>query len=509
MNLKELRKMQHFFKKKYFGIDHFLCLYLLFTTLLAFLLRSYLIPQNLFFGPEQGRDFLVVKDIVLAHKFTLIGPKTDIGGIFHGPLFYYLLVIPFLFSGGDIIVSSIFLICIQSLTVIIIYLLGFKLVNKRVGIIASILFAVSFNSIMYARWLSNPPLSIPFVVLAMLFLLNFLKGSKKSLLGFSVCLGLLNQAEFLNIIFYYTITFGIVIIFFERFKKITKVFLLLNLILSVIISVGTFVLFDLRHEYLILKSVLGILTHQTGYQLSFFSSLNSNVGGYLQSFTSTIFPFHDNLGSIMFISSFIYLILQAKKKKDYYLLVLWLITPLFLLVFLRHDALEQFFVSIVPAYVLLFAIALNAIWNKSKIMGAVALVIAVSIESAAWIQHIPKNTNIFFQSTQLELNYADQIRTIDRIYLESAGLPFAIQSYTIPYWSQEGWTYLFWSHGYKNYGKFPLDQNHSNKLFVIIQDDPGSQQFQRDWLKNTVSKWGTTEKTFRYGALTTRKLLLE
>jgi len=70
-------------------------------AVLGFFLRSYLFPDNLFFGPEQGNDFKIIRDIVVSHKYTLIGPKTDIGGVFHGPIYYYLAVIPFFFSGGD------------------------------------------------------------------------------------------------------------------------------------------------------------------------------------------------------------------------------------------------------------------------------------------------------------------------------------------------------------------------------------------------------------------------
>src|SRR5438309_774481 len=98
-----------------------------FLIVVAFLLRFYLIPQNLFFGYEQGRDMLVVKDIALDHKLTLIGPKTDIDGVFHGPLFYYLSAIPFLITKGNPIGISAFFIAISSLTVIPLYFLGKEL----------------------------------------------------------------------------------------------------------------------------------------------------------------------------------------------------------------------------------------------------------------------------------------------------------------------------------------------------------------------------------------------
>src|SRR6266496_3083638 len=89
----------------------------------AFFLRTYLLQQNLFFGPEQGIDFTVVRDLVINHKITLIGSKTYVSGIFHGPVYYYILSIPFLLSSGDPYFSLIFLITFNCLSVIFIYFL--------------------------------------------------------------------------------------------------------------------------------------------------------------------------------------------------------------------------------------------------------------------------------------------------------------------------------------------------------------------------------------------------
>ena len=49
---------------------------------LGFVLRFWNFPQQLFFGPEQGIDALIVKEMVEGGKLRLIGPKTE-GGIFY------------------------------------------------------------------------------------------------------------------------------------------------------------------------------------------------------------------------------------------------------------------------------------------------------------------------------------------------------------------------------------------------------------------------------------------
>src|SRR5690348_2771954 len=61
-----------------------------------------LFEGNVPFLFDQGRDMLAVKDIVLGHKLTLIGPFTGLQGVFQGPWHYYLLAIPFVLTGGNL-----------------------------------------------------------------------------------------------------------------------------------------------------------------------------------------------------------------------------------------------------------------------------------------------------------------------------------------------------------------------------------------------------------------------
>jgi len=50
---------------------------------LALVMRFAWLPQKLSFLYDQGRDALVVANI-LKGKLTLLGPSTDIPGLFHG-----------------------------------------------------------------------------------------------------------------------------------------------------------------------------------------------------------------------------------------------------------------------------------------------------------------------------------------------------------------------------------------------------------------------------------------
>jgi len=251
--------------------------------IIAFLLRWYLMPGHLFFGPEQGRDFLVIKDIVVNHKLTLIGSKTDINGIFHGPVYYYLAAIPFAVFRGDPIAVFAFFIAIQSASVLLAYLLAYELTRKpRAAIIAAVLFSVSYLMIVYSRWLSNPPLSIPLSMAFILSFLRFIRGKKWYLVASACLYGLLGQAEFINFLLFGVIG-GVTCIFYRKqFIKTKPVIIGIAVCLGFIISFATYVLFDLRHEFLISRSVLGLLQGKSGSQAQLVSSFVSSFRVFLE-----------------------------------------------------------------------------------------------------------------------------------------------------------------------------------------------------------------------------------
>jgi len=91
-----LKKIQKAFKK--FSLEN---IFLIAIILFAFLLRVYRINDLLGFYYDQGRDALVVWDLIHNGKFFLIGPTTGIAGIFRGPYYYYLITPFYLLGRGN------------------------------------------------------------------------------------------------------------------------------------------------------------------------------------------------------------------------------------------------------------------------------------------------------------------------------------------------------------------------------------------------------------------------
>ncbi len=465
-------------------------------------------PQNLFFGPEQGIDFMVIRQIAVDHKPTLIGAKTDVSGIFHGPIYYYLATIPFVLSQGDPVQISLFFIVLNSLTVFLLYYLGKIIGGKRVGIIAAIIFTVSFQTIVYPRWLSSHPLTIPLTTLFFIFFYRFIKGSKIALLFAAITLGLLNQAEFLHIIFFAAISLGLFIIYFKNFKKENFFYLLFCAITAIILTAGTYILFDLKHQFLISKNLFSLAGGGSGYHISFAQTITDTWSSIVRVFMRTIFPLNFIVSLVLFITGIGLLFKKIVKNGSLFTpLFIWLIIPVALLIVFRHNILDQFFVSLIPLFIILTALLIDSLWQKKRVLGISVLGVIVLTNLFVFVRDLPTNQNVFFEATQPDLRYSDQLATMDSIYKDADKTPFSFQAYTIPYWTQQGWRYLFWSYGKRKYGYEPIAQN-AKVLFVIIQDDPSNKAFQNNWLKNTVSKWGKPVKTFKHGVLTTIKLVV-
>lgn len=484
-------------------------LVLIVMFIISFFLRSYLLDKNLFFGPEQGIDFLVVRDIVVNHKLTLIGAKTDVGGVFHGPIYYYLSTIPFFISGGNPLFILLFFIALNSLSVFLIYKLASEWFNKRVGLISAILFTFSFGAVVYSRWLSTHPLSIPLVIIFFLFLNSFLKGNKWSLFGVAILFGMVGQSEFLNYLFIGTILLGVIVFFFKRFMKEDLLFTTSSFLLLLVFSVGTYIIFDLRHDFLISRSLLGLLSKSSGYHISFIQSFLLTFKIQSIAFSSFVIPFQNNMGLVLFFGGVLFLISQEKKKnKNLKILLLWVISPFILLMLLKHDVLEQFFVSSSVGYIIMTAFLLERLFIKNKKTAIMVLFLLIGVNMYAWVISIPNSRNIFFQAPQPDLKFSDQKKVIERIYTLADKKNFSFQAYTIPYWTQQGWEYLFWHYGVTKFGYEPIKEK-ANLLFVIVQDDPSNKNYQNMWLNEKVSKWGKEVDAFKVGILTVRVLSIE
>lgn len=362
---------------------------------LAAFLRLYRIADYMTFLGDEGRDVLVVYNILHGH-LTLLGPTASVGGFFLGPIYYYFMA-PFLLlfnynPVGPAVMVALFGIA----TVLLVYKIGSEFFGRKEALLAALFYSISPLVISYSRSSWNPNL-MPFFSLLTLYIL-YKAVFKQNWLLFIACglfLGITMQLHYLA-------TFlGVIILFYiflaNKFNRVSKeMFKLLKdyllVFLGFIIGWSPFIAFETRHGFRNIQSITGFVFHPLGKDAiveshGFFSTI-FNVffrlfGRLVANFPPPeqidlrpkilIFFWQIGILAIALISTFILLKITYKafkEKKDvflkYLLLSVWLILGILLFGFYRKQIYDYYLGFLFPLPFLLVSNALVVIGRKKK-----------------------------------------------------------------------------------------------------------------------------------------------
>jgi len=259
------------FLKKYWEI-----ILLTSILLLGSYLRLYKIADYMTFLGDEGRDVLVVKRMLVDHKFTLLGPTASVGGFFLGPIYYYFML-PFLWlwrldPSGPAVMVALFGIA----TIYLVYRLGKDLCGSLAGLVAASLYTVSPIVIAYSRSSWNPNL-VPFFSALLIYLLSkcVSKTQKITSLGIGIALGIGLQLHYL-FLFLLVLTLTWIIWKVDKSR-------VLNCLVWVgfgfILGYSPFLVFELRHNFPNTQSILRFMLagKETGVATGFLTSISEIV----------------------------------------------------------------------------------------------------------------------------------------------------------------------------------------------------------------------------------------
>jgi len=213
------------------------------------------IDGNLFFHTDIARDFLLIEDIVSNKHVTLIGPRSGaIPGVFHGPLWLYLNVPAYILGNGNPAFVAWFWVSLYIFSLYLIYYVGRRMFDEKTGLLSALL--LSSVTVLQVRSLFNPYGALILVPLFFLTFTNYFQSKSIKILALSFfTLGLIIQFQ---------MAYGVPILFISllylgwfliKSKKITHIFASCVLL----IPLSTFVLFDIRNNFLQIKSVINYL----------------------------------------------------------------------------------------------------------------------------------------------------------------------------------------------------------------------------------------------------------
>lgn len=142
-------------------------LILSFILIIAAFCRLYRIDQYMTFLGDEGRDVIVVRNLLVRGHPPLIGPGTSIGNMYLGPLYYYLMAIPLFLANFNPVGPAIQIALLGIITVWFVWHVGRIWFGKVAGLIAALLLAISPTVIIYSRSSWNPNIMPFFSLLTM------------------------------------------------------------------------------------------------------------------------------------------------------------------------------------------------------------------------------------------------------------------------------------------------------------------------------------------------------
>jgi hypothetical protein len=254
--------------------------YVIFSLLLSILFLALLLGGRMIFSgdfyflADQARDFLLTQDIVDHRNLTLIGTHSGLGGFFHGPLWLYMLIPFYLIGGGNPLTFTYAYILVALSTIIVGYFVGSKLYGPKLGLILALLLAVTPSIWSYIPNTIGVNM-VPLVFLLMFyFLIKYIRGDSNAYIFAVFFAGLSLQFETALPLIILPVTFAS---FFMNKKALKKPKVILLSIISFLLSIATFILFEVRHDFLMTRSLQTVFLGGQHGGLPCFSAENTNT----------------------------------------------------------------------------------------------------------------------------------------------------------------------------------------------------------------------------------------
>jgi len=464
--------MQEKFKK---NLLFYSFLFLILAT--AFWVRIYGIDKLLGFYYDQGRDALVIWDLIHNHKLFLIGPTTGLAGIFRGPYYYYLIA-PFYFLGrGNPLYPEIFLILTTVGATGLLYVLASKIYGKPAGIIGVILASFSLYIVLASRWLSNPT---PMLLLSMILVWGMFKITEGFKWGWPVIATAfgLSLFSFGSSGEFFYLPALIIFFLWQRKNWPDKKSAILSILLFGL-TVAPLILFDLKHGGILRGNVFNSFVGQKSFAIPTQSLIQNRTTFLYDNFTKVIFNYRgpQELAALLIIAVwFVIFLVKYVKNSKILILLLLLAAPIIGLYFYRgNDGVlyDYYMTGYWLIFILLISVVLGHVWKFPA--GKVFVL---------FFLYLFLTNNYSFLKNKLAIKtdgpesivLINQKQAINWIYEDSKGRDFNVDVYVppvIPY----AYDYLF-----KWKSNSHLVENQVSLLYTLYEVDPAHPERLDAWL---------------------------
>jgi hypothetical protein len=336
------------------------------------------------FKSDEAGTSIVLKALVQRGKIPLVGPPLSTGGS-AGPIYYYILAIPFLMSTNPIVASA-FIACLNIVGIAFTFKFAREFFNERVAIIATALAAVSPFAILFSRKIWNPDLIFPFTVILLYCLYTFvIKGKPKYLVPIFVLYAVILQIHPITLFLA-----PVILLFLWKFRsQIHWKYLLAGIALFLIIF-APFIYGEMTSSFgeassfastlkdfsfdSVNPSVIGLLSADTSG-----TGFDYILGSSASSFFSSVFNVNNYfvVENICLYLGFALVLVRAARNPfgenaKYSMLLAWIAIPALILLFFNptYGLYTHELVMFLPANFLMVAVLFDYAMARRKKMGS-------------------------------------------------------------------------------------------------------------------------------------------
>lgn len=379
-------------------------------------LRTYNLGNRYSFEWDQNDDAVKVMRI-LEGQPTLIGPRVaGPDSFFVSPWHYYFLTPFFAIGKGDPVWAAYAAVLVGILTVWGYYWVGKELWGVKEGLISAWAGAVAFSivswNVMYT----------PLLAMAIFYLGKTYFVKQKNLLM------MLALSIFAGTVHLVPVTLVVMVtgVFFLSKKRPSLKSVIIGIMIG-LLSIIPLVLFDLRHNFLIVHKVFQFLTAKGEWHSGFFNLLAWRA--YWRGFSLLGYQVNEFwyiVERVLLIATVLIGIGMTKEKRVRVWEILWFVFPAIILLFYWKNIPEYYFgvpLSLIPLY-------LGKVSKKNLVV--VALFLAVS-------SYLQMN-RVLTTESQVSLN--DKKEVVAAMVNYANKRPFNF-SYDVPFGEEIGYPYLF------------------------------------------------------------------
>lgn len=452
-------------------------LFLVLIFLAAALLRLWNVDGYLDFKGDEGRDVRVVRRLIVEFDPILIGPRTSIGDMYLGPLYYYLIAPSLILSGLSPVGPAAFVALIGTATVVFVWWVGREWFGKVAGLAASALYAVSPVVIINTRDSWNPNV-MPFFALLSIYSIwrVWQKKEWKWLVVLGVSFAFVLQSHYLGLLLLPTIGLVWLSTWWQnrRQKPEGKGFWRSSIIGLVVFAflMSPLVIFDARHGWRNFESMKRFFTErQTTVSAKPWNAIpdlwplwNEHVSTRLLSGKDTQWGFWVAVGAIIGALWLGHLLYKEKRTlRTLGLISIWILIGLLGLGLYKQNIFDHYFGFMYPAPFLLAGAIFERIWKKG-----LRWVVVIAVSGLVLV-NLQENPLRYPPNNELQ-----RTKEIDwHILARSGGKPFnfalvAERNY------EESYLYFFelWGAPVVEIDPQRTRETLTDQLFVVCEDSP-------------------------------------